>query len=125
MNATRNIDDQIDDHMLWAGHVIKTGARVEAFIRDVVIPYEKDPRRNAHGPSDELVRELRGLAREADVLTPHILPGGDHLSQRETSYILRKTGLSPLGPVACNTAAPDEGNMFLLGKVATTAQKKR
>ena len=32
---------------------------VEAFVRQVVIPYEKDPRRNAHGPLDSLVQELR------------------------------------------------------------------
>jgi len=38
--------------------------------------------------------------------------------------VLKKTGLSPLGPPACNTAAPDEGNMFLLGKAASPAQQK-
>jgi acyl-CoA dehydrogenase len=37
--------------------------------------------------------------------------------------VLKKSGLSPLGPLACNTAAPDEGNMFLLGRVATAAQQ--
>ncbi|MEJ8825984.1 acyl-CoA dehydrogenase [Variovorax humicola] len=99
--------------------------RVEAFVRDVVIPYESDPRCGAHGPSEELVRELRGKAREAGVLTPHILDGGDHLSQLETAHVLRLSGLSPLGPVAVNTAAPDEGNMFLLGKVASASQKER
>jgi acyl-CoA dehydrogenase len=30
--------------------------------------------------------------------------------------VLIKSGLSPLGPLACNTMAPDEGNMYLLGK---------
>ena len=34
-------------------------ARVEAFVRDVVVAYESDPRRDAHGPSDDLVFELR------------------------------------------------------------------
>src|SRR5476651_1257171 len=100
-------------------------ARVEAFVRDVVVPYEKDPRCGSHGPSDELVAELRQKARAAGVLTPHILPDGKHLTQRETAIILKKTGLSPLGPLACNTAAPDEGNMYLLAKVANSIQKKR
>jgi acyl-CoA dehydrogenase len=59
------------------------------------------------------------------VLTPHILDDGDHLSQLETAHVLRFSGLSTLGPTAVNTAAPDEGNMFLLGKVASAAQKKR
>lgn len=43
--------------------------RVERFVRDVVIPYEKDPRATAHGPTDELVVELRMLARAAGLLT--------------------------------------------------------
>ena len=101
------------------------GARVEAFVREVVAPYERDPRRDAHGPSDALVLELRARAREAGVLTPHILPDGSHLDQRETAYVLRQSGLSPLGPIAVNTAAPDEGNMYLLGKVGSDEQKRR
>jgi acyl-CoA dehydrogenase len=99
--------------------------RVEDFVRDVVIPYEADPRRTAHGPSDDLVQELRGLARKAGVLTPHILPDGDHLSQQETALVLRKSGLSILGPLAVNTMAPDEGNMYLLGKVGSAELKAR
>ncbi|AOW24913.1 acyl-CoA dehydrogenase [Sphingomonas melonis TY] len=101
------------------------GAAVETFVRDVVAPYESDPRRDAHGPSDALVDELRGKARAAGVLTPHILPDGTHLTQRETAYVLRQSGLSPLGPIAVNTAAPDEGNMYLLGKVGSDDQKRR
>ncbi|NNM58134.1 acyl-CoA dehydrogenase family protein [Acidocella sp.] len=96
---------------------------VERFVREVVIPYETDPRRGPHGPLDSLVLELREKARAAGVLTPHIRPGGAHLTQRETAAILKKSGLSPLGPLACNTAAPDEGNMFLMGRVASAAQK--
>ncbi len=98
-------------------------AKVEQFVRDVVIPYERDPRRNSHGPLDSLVNELKDKARAAGVLSPHILPDGSHLTQRETAMVLKKSGLSPLGPLACNTAAPDEGNMFLLGKVGSPAQK--
>ena len=104
---------------------LEIGARVEAFVRDVVIPYETDPRRDAHGPTDALAYELKALARKAGVLTPHILPDGSHLTQRETAWVLRKSGLSPLGPVACNTAAPDEGNMYLLGKVGSPEIKTR
>ena len=99
--------------------------RVEAFVRDVVAPYESDPRRTSHGPSDELIQELRAKACAAGVLTPHILPDGSHLTQRETAVVLQRSGLSPLGPGACNTMAPDEGNMYLLGKVGTPEQKAR
>lgn len=100
-------------------------ARVEAFVREVVIPYERDPRLGAHGPSDELVQEMREKARAAKVLTPHILADGRHLSQLETALVLRKSGLSILGPLACNTMAPDEGNMYLLGKIGNAMIRER
>lgn len=100
-------------------------ARVERFVRDLVIPYEKDPRATSHGPTDDLVVELRTLARAAGLMTPHIGADGSHLSQRATALVLEASGLSPLGPVALNVMAPDEGNMYLLGQVATEAQKRR
>jgi len=100
-------------------------ARVEAFVREQVVPYERDPRRTEHGPAEALSVELKNLARAAGLLTPHILPDGSHLSHRETALVLRAAGLSPLGPLALNVAAPDEGNMFLLGRVASAAQKER
>lgn len=101
-------------------------ARVERFVREVVVPYETDPRRDHHDcPTDELTRELRQKAREAGVLTPHILADGSHLSQRGTARVLIRSGLSPLGPLACNTAAPDEGNMYLLGKMGSPMIQER
>ncbi|SEL86260.1 Acyl-CoA dehydrogenase [Sphingomonas palmae] len=99
--------------------------QVAAFVRETVAPFERDPRCGTHGPSDELVQELRGLARTAGVLTPHILPDGSHLTHRETAQVLRAAGLSPLGPLAVNVMAPDEGNMYLLGKAASAEQKTR
>ena len=101
-------------------------AKVETFVREAVVPYEQDPRRDHHGaPTDELVYEMRGKARAAGVLSPHILGDGNHLNQRETAVVLIKSGLSPLGPLACNTMAPDEGNMYLLGKVGSADLKAR
>jgi acyl-CoA dehydrogenase len=98
--------------------------RVERFVRDEIIPYEDDTRLGPHGPSPELVSELRARARAAGLMTPHILADRSHLTQRGTATVLKKAGLSPLGPVALNVGAPDEGNMFLLGKVATAEQRK-
>ena len=99
-------------------------AKVEAFVREKIIPYEKDPRQTAHGPTEELVEEIRALAREAGVLTPHVLHDGAHLNQCETADVLIRSGLSPLGPVAVNTMAPDEGNMYLIGKVGSREHKE-
>lgn len=109
---------------IHGGRAMTIARRVEAFVRDVVIPHERDSRRDSHGPTEELVTELREKALAAAVLSPHILADGSHLSQVETALVLRKTGLSPLGPLACNTAAPDEGNMLLLAKVGTEEQKR-
>ncbi len=94
--------------------------RVEAFVRDVVIPCEHDLRNGGHGPAESLVTELREKARAAGVLTPQA-----GLTHREIALVLRAAGYSPLGPVALNCMAPDEGNMHLLEKAATTAQREQ
>ncbi|MEO9499228.1 MAG: acyl-CoA dehydrogenase family protein [Parasphingorhabdus sp.] len=98
--------------------------KVETFVRDKIFAFEKDPRCEDHGPTDELVQEMRVLAKEAGVLTPHIRDDGSHLTHLETALVLRKSGLSPLGPLAVNTFAPDEGNMYLLGKCASPEQRE-
>ena len=99
--------------------------KVEVFVRGTVAPYEKDPRIDSHGPSDELASELRDKARAAGLLVPHIKADGSHFSHTETALILRKSGLSPLGPIACHVMAPDEGNMYLLGKAGSAEMKER
>ena len=108
-----------------ASDASEIAAKVEAFVRERVVPYERDTRLGPHGPSEALVAELRDAARAAGVMTPHILADGRHLSQRGTAIVLRASGLSPLGPVAVNTMAPDEGNMYLIGKVAGPELKDR
>ena len=116
---------QLMDRCCLTERAQRIADRVEQFIRDVVVTYETDPRCDGHGPSEELTRELKSLARDAGVLTPHVALDGSHLSQRETAAILIRTGLSPLGPIACNTAAPDEGNMVMLAKLASPDLKAR
>jgi acyl-CoA dehydrogenase len=83
-----------------SSRTINVADRVEAFVREQVVPYEKDDRLGPHGPGESLVRELKELARRAGVLTPHILPDGSHLTQRETARVLIRSGLSTLGPIA-------------------------
>lgn len=113
------------DNSGMSGRAVEIAGRVEDFVRNTVAPYESDDRLGAHGPTDDLALELKALARGAGLLTPHILADGSHLTHRETAAVLIRSGLSPLGPVACNTAAPDEGNMFLLGKVGSPDIKER
>ena len=101
--------------------------RTRRFVREVVIPYERDSRLTPHGPTPELVDELRAAARAAGLLAPQVPEewGGYGLNHRETATVLRASGYSLLGPVAMNCMAPDEGNMHLLERVATHAQKQR
>ena len=101
--------------------------RVESFIERKILPYEKDPRVGSRGPTEELRRELNGLAREEGLLAPQAPKawGGQGLSHLDMAVAFEASGFSPLGPIAMHCAAPDEGNMNLLEKVATTAQKQR
>ena len=48
---------------LSAAEVDAIALRVERFVRETIAPYEHDPRCGAHGPSEELVLEMRALAR--------------------------------------------------------------
>jgi acyl-CoA dehydrogenase len=102
-------------------------ARTHAFIRDVVIPFERDPRLGSHGPSDDLVQELRQRAREHGLLAPQasVDMGGQGLDHRETATVLRASGYSLLGPIAMNCMAPDEGNIHMLEKIASPEQRER
>jgi acyl-CoA dehydrogenase len=101
--------------------------RTEAFVRERIMPYEHDPRQTPHGPSEALRHELVGLGRAAGLLSPHVGRdwGGLGLDHRGKAVVFEAAGYSPLGPVALNCFAPDEGNMHLLEAVADQGQKER
>ncbi len=101
--------------------------KVRSFVKERVIPYERDPRCRPHGPNDALRRELNEEARKAGLLSVHVEPeyGGRGLSHVENALVFAAAGYSPLGPVAIHCNAPDEGNIHLLAKVASDAQKAR
>lgn len=101
--------------------------RTRRFIAEEVVPYEHDKRQTPHGPSESLRMELIAKARTAGLLTPHASRelGGLGLSHRAKAVVFEEAGYSPLGPVALNIHAPDEGNVHLMEQVATPAQKRR
>jgi alkylation response protein AidB-like acyl-CoA dehydrogenase len=101
-------------------------ARTERFVREQILPYEHDARQTAHGPAEELRRELVALGRRAGLLSPHVCRewGGLGLDHRARAIVFEAAGYSPLGPVALNCCAPDEANMHLLEQVAEERQKK-
>jgi acyl-CoA dehydrogenase len=102
-------------------------ARVDEFVRNIVAPYERDPRMGDHGPSDGLIAELRAKTAAVGLIAPHLPAewGGHGLSNRGMAAVFKAAGFSPLGPIAMNIQAPDEGNMHLLEQVANEAQKRR
>ena len=99
--------------------------RVDAFLHEHVIPFEQDPRIGKHGPSDDLRLELQGKAAAQGLLAPHVGVeyGGHGLNHREIAIVFRAAGYSLLGPIALNLMAPDEGNMCLIEKIGSAAQK--
>ncbi len=100
---------------------------VRSFVKEKIIPYEADARWTSHGPTDALRQELNEVARQAGLLSVHVEPeyGGRGLSHVENALVFTAAGYSPLGPVAIHCNAPDEGNIHLLSRVATPAQKER
>ncbi|GAB4427947.1 MAG: acyl-CoA dehydrogenase family protein [Chloroflexi bacterium OHK40] len=102
--------------------------RTRRFIDDIVIPRER------HMPPDDdvaawdgLRAELQAAAREAGVFLPHLGAewGGLGLSWVGNAVIFEEAGRSALGIQALNCAAPDEGNMHLIEKIGTPAQRER
>jgi acyl-CoA dehydrogenase len=97
---------------------------IRAFVTEKIIPFEKDPRLTRHGPDEEMRTEMVELARAAGLLTfqaPNRF-GGREPSHLDQAVLFEAAGWSTLGPVALNCAAPDEGNMFLLNKIANDEQ---
>lgn len=101
--------------------------RTRRFIAEQVMPYERDARQTPHGPTEGLRAELVELARAAGLLTPHASTefGGLGLSHIAKAVVFEEAGYTPLGPVAMNIHAPDEGNIHLMEIVCTEAQKER
>src|SRR5262245_29254652 len=101
-------------------------AKVRAFVRTEVIPLEREEKEEEGLPPARL-QGLRDKARAAGVFAPQ-LPGeygGRGLDTVELCVVFEEAGYSPLGPLALHCAAPDEGNMHLLLRAATQAQRRR
>ena len=100
--------------------------RTAAFVREVVVPAEEEA--TAEPDRIEALRvELQAAARDAGVFAPHVSAewGGLGLDVRGQAVVFEEAGYSLLGPLALNCAAPDEGNMHLLAKVARPPQQRR
>jgi alkylation response protein AidB-like acyl-CoA dehydrogenase len=119
--------NELDLNFALPARVNELADKVKIFVRDQIVPYEKDPRWTSHGPTDELRCELNQLARRFGVFAPHAPReyGGAELSHIGRAAVFTAAGYSMLGPVALHCAAPDEGNIHLLDVIANPEQRKR
>ncbi|MHB1592921.1 MAG: acyl-CoA dehydrogenase family protein [Streptosporangiaceae bacterium] len=100
--------------------------RVRDFVDSQVIPLEPQLA-GRHGIPGEIRARLQAAARAAGIFAPHMSAtyGGLGLDTRGQAVIFEEAGRSLLGPAALNCAAPDEGNMLLLERVASPEQQER
>ena len=104
-------------------------ARIAAFVDAQILPVEADRSAyDAHGNIGlaELAR-LRALAKAEGLWCLQLQPetGGAGLDKVGMAVCYEAMNRSIFGPVVFNSAAPDDGNMMVLEKVATPAQKER
>lgn len=103
--------------------------RIDDFLDAHVIPLESDRANFDTGENirEELLQQLHAKALAAGLWNfqlPESL-GGKGLKFTELVPIYEAAGRSIFGPVCFNIAAPDDGNIHLLSRVATPAQQER
>jgi acyl-CoA dehydrogenase len=103
--------------------------RIRDFVAAEILPLESDPdsfdeHENIALP---LLDRLRGKVKAAGLWAPQMPRelGGLGLNMAGVAVCYEAMGRTIFGPAAFNCAAPDDGNMILLAKVATAEQKRR
>ena len=103
--------------------------RIADFVAAEILPLEKDP---ANFDEHEnialpLLEELRKKVKAAGLWAPQMprALGGLGLNIAGMAVCYEAMGRSIFGPAAFNCAAPDDGNMIVLSRIATEAQKRR
>lgn len=104
-------------------------ARIARFVDEAVMPVEAD-RANwdahdniAHAPLDALRQKAKAEGLWCLQLAPET--GGQGLGKMGMAVCYEEMNRSIFGPVVFNSAAPDDGNMMVLEKIGTAAQKAR
>jgi acyl-CoA dehydrogenase len=103
--------------------------RIRDFVAAEILPLESDPasfdeHENIALP---LLDRLRGKVKAAGLWAPQMPRemGGLGLNVAGMAVCYEAMGRSIFGPAAFNCAAPDDGNMILLAKIASARQKQR
>ncbi len=103
--------------------------KVRDFVEHHILPLESDPASfdEFENIAEEPLNRVRRLARNEGLWSlqmPKELGGGG-LSVVGMAACYEEMNRSIFGPVCFNSAAPDDGNMIVLEKVATKEQKRR
>jgi acyl-CoA dehydrogenase len=103
--------------------------RIRQFVNEQLLPLEADPAAYDEHENirQEVLETCRAAAREAGLwaLQMPVARGGHGLSIKGMAACYEEMNRSIFGPVVFNSAAPDDGNMIVLEKVATEEQKQR
>lgn len=103
--------------------------RITEFVARELLPLEADPAiRDAHDNISEApLAALQARARAAGLWNLQLPAewGGQGLGLGGMAVCYEAMNRSIFGPVVFNSAAPDDGNMMVLAKVGTDAQKRR
>jgi acyl-CoA dehydrogenase len=103
--------------------------RTREFVEQHVLPLEQDPVNfsdHENIPLDRLA-PIQAKAKAAGLWAPQSPKefGGMALPMVAWAAMYEEAGRSVFGPLAFNCCAPDDGNMNLLAKVGTPAQKEK
>jgi acyl-CoA dehydrogenase len=101
--------------------------RVREFVDEIVIPAEKTFFESGEALPNGLLAELREEAKRRELYLPHMPKeyGGQDIGFLGMCAVFEEAGRSPIGPLALNCSAPDEGNMHLLLHWGSAEQKER
>ncbi|MEP1031126.1 MAG: acyl-CoA dehydrogenase family protein, partial [Alphaproteobacteria bacterium] len=109
--------------------VDETRQAIRRFVADHILPLEADP--SSYDDHEnirlDLLDELRAKAKSEGLwaLSMPTARGGRGFNTVGMAACYEEMNRSIFGPVVFNAAAPDDGNMFVLNKVATDAQKEK
>lgn len=104
-------------------------ARIARFVDERILPLESD--RSSYDEHEnirlDLADELRAEARAQGLWCLQLKEetGGQGLGKVGMAVCYEEMNRSIFGPVAFNSAAPDDGNMMVLEQAASEAQKER
>ncbi|WP_372605573.1 acyl-CoA dehydrogenase family protein [Actibacterium sp.] len=104
-------------------------ARIAAFVETEILPVEADKSNyDVHGNiADAALAPLRAKARAQGLWSLQVSRdwGGQGLNKMAMAVCYEEMNRSIFGPVVFNSAAPDDGNMMMLDRLATEDQKRR